>query len=508
MAKVVDAHKALIPFCGDQPGIAMGKELFEFLLNEAIQSVPVGGKPVLFPSNNNWDTTGLSVYFTVSVDPSGMSVSLRQTTGRDPMPVVALSNLKFTLGVLVGPFTQPGTAPVQPLVLFSEHTVTYKSLIARFLVNKNKIVLHKESIQSQWNKPATQPDPREYWRNMDKLPDRTAFTQQLKDDWQVNEKAYLLLAKDAMGTTFIETLKMPDILGTIKAFSFTGPIDIACTSEIVMLTGRADWNFDCPRRPAAGPTESEKLTARSREGDGGLPGENEYPPFPPVEKVENGDLFIHLPTTFMQHRFDNVVKPSITFSDEGTVAIIEWHYEASVAPKPGGTLQITLVSLWPTEFKVSLPLQVFGSAGAGVEILCVRYDIVGARFNGKVDPFEALFKIGLDSVREDLYFESKLGRVNPTNFDFDLSSPFGFPIDQIASLILSAAAAEVAAGQSGRMLNVTRFSLADFGLFSKFGKIFPNLAAAAEKQSTTFGVSFDRQIHLLKGRASTNHVRR
>jgi hypothetical protein len=483
----------------DQPGIAIGLEIFEFLLHDAIQKATISGKPIVFQSNNDWDRTGLSVFFTMSIDASKMTVTLGQTTGPTPMPIVELQHLDFTLGISVGLHHDQGT-PLPTLTLFSEHTVTYKSFIARFVVDKNKVLLNKQSIQSSWNKPANPPDPNEFWRNMTTLPDGSAFTQDLKDDWSVNERAYLLLAQDAMGTTFIESFQIPDILGTIKAFSFTGPIDIQCTPEIVMMTGRAEWTFDCPRRSAAAPTESLRPTALL--ADGPLPGEQDYPPFPKFEQVDHGDLFIHLPTTFMKHRFDNVAKPSITFSDEGTVAIIEWHYEASVAPKPGGTLQISLVPpLFPTQFLVSLPLQVFGSAGAGVEILCVRYDIVGARFNGEVDPFQAQFIIGLDAAREDLYFESKLGSVNPQNFDFDLSSPFGFPIDQIASVIISAASAAVAAGQAGRILNVTRFSIADFGLFSKFGTMRSNLAAKADAQSTTFGVDFDKPTARLPRKA-------
>jgi hypothetical protein len=214
-----------------------------------------------------------------------------------------------------------------------------------------------------------------------------------------------------------------------------------------------------------------------------------------IEQAEFGDLFIHLPIVFLEHRFDGIVKPSVTFSDDGIVAIIEWHYDSSIAPSPHGTLQISLQAIWPTQFKVSCPLVAFGTAGAGCQIACIRYDAVGFQFRGEIDPFEVYFQIGLDAPNEDLYFESRLGNVNTQNFSFDSFPRPYFPIDQILNLILTAVETAAVRNQSGSILNVTRFSVANFGLLKGFGSMIPNLAAASDNpiSATTFGVTFTKQ---------------
>jgi hypothetical protein len=214
---------------------------------------------------------------------------------------------------------------------------------------------------------------------------------------------------------------------------------------------------------------------------------------PNAEHSEQGDVFVHLPTVFMQHRFDGIAKPSVTFSDEGSIAIIHWHYEASVAPAPGSTLTISLVNPWPTEFLVSLPLQTFGAAGAGVKIACIYYEAVGLHYRGKVDPFEVYFKIGLDWSKGDLYFESHLGNIRAVDFAFDTFPRLEFPISEIADFILGQAGGSLINSQAGQILSVTRFSLADFDLFKGFGKMRNLLAAVPDNVATTYGVSFDKQ---------------
>jgi hypothetical protein len=70
-----------------------------------------------------------------------------------------------------------------------------------------------------------------------------------------------------------------------------------------------------------------------------------------------------------------------------------------------------------------------------------------------------------------------------------------FPINQIVNLILTAPETAAVRNQSGSILNVTRFSVANFGLLKGFGPMIPNLASASDNpiSATTYGVSFTKQ---------------
>jgi len=103
------------------------------------------------------------------------------------------------------------------------------------------------------------------------------------------------------------------------------------------------------------------------------------------------------------------------------------------------------------------------------------------------------FRIGLDVANADLYFESRLGNVQSTGFSFDHFPSLGFPIDQIADYILGAVADMVVNSQALAILNVTRFSVADFDLFKGFGPMKNLLAAHPDPVATTYGVIFEKR---------------
>lgn len=492
MADINTVHQALNAFCGDQPGIAIGKELLEYVLNKAISAMntpDASGTLFQFPSNNLWDK--MRVTFTLKVSQAPLSVTYiplsppqppRPNQG-DPIPLIKIDGLSIELGIFVD-----GN-------LFSNHSVSYSDLRAGFDITGRKLSLKMFEFSGEW-KPNSPNDTNEFWRQMATLPSGAPFTPADKKRWEVQEQAYLTLAADALGTLFVESTVIPDILRMVKGFDFTGPMKLAGTTEIVMLSGPAAWQGGCPRR-AANISFTSESTRRAIEAGQVLerdpPPDQDpdatYPPMGNPERVRNADLFIHLPTVFMQHRFDGIVKPSITFSDEGTIAIIRWHYEASVSPRPKSTLQISLTQVWPTEFKISCPLLVFGDAGAGVKIACVYVEPLAVYIEGPIDPFEVYFRIGFDPNAGDLYFESHRGDVNP-QLTFRNFPPLGFPIDQIADFILGEVADVIVVDQATKFLNTSRFSLATFDLFKGFGPMSNVLATLPEQASTTYGVVF------------------
>jgi hypothetical protein len=437
-----------------------------------------------------------NITFEQIVDPKGVD---------QPIPLVNLPDLMFELDVYIA---DAAPSLSNSPVLMSTHLLSYSGIQARIITQERRVMLTSEGITvpiGKWGKS------KEFWKAFSKLPDGADFTSDLKDSWRIMDEAFKLVSKDQFGKSFVSSIEVPNVLGSIVAFSFTGDTRTAVDPEagLVMFTGPAEWVIGCSRRQASsangvgmeiiqngksirGPNDlagqlhdpNMKMTLRKDAPDA------EYPPISRGERSDMGDVFVYLPRLFMEHRFDGVIKPSVTFSDRGSVGPIFWHYEASLPPAAGGQLRITLEQVWPTEFKISLPLAPFGSAGAGIQIGCVKFEVAGIHFDGRIDPFEVLFMIGLDVSRLELYFESKLGRVEGHDFNFHHFPEMGFPLDQIADFLLGRVAEKVVNAQAGSTLNVTRFSLADFGLFRGFGSLRDHMAAVGDSSRTTVGVKF------------------
>jgi hypothetical protein len=493
MANTAAAHAALKAFCEQpfggpkveaQPGIGIGVELFSHLVTKAIRLI--NGKKIQYESNTPF--RGMKVSFTGTADSSRMNVTFNPIPNPPNGPSIAsvqIHNLSFELSISL------------QQTLMSKHTVTYSQIEASFKTDAKVIGLVANRGPGAW---AAEPPINLPWKNMVALPDGTAFDAAAKRDWEIQQEAFKLVTKDQFGATFVDAIEIPNVLGMIDAFEFYGPIQVSQTSDVLLLSERAKWNIDCPRREA-NPNLISNLAVTHRHGDTeyAVPANSPESSYPkdlqrPGENTNLGDLFVHLPQVFMQHRFDGVAKPSVTISDNGSVGPIQWQYQTAIAPANNASLVITLVNIWPTEFKISLPLQAFGSASAGVKIGCIYIEAASVGFDGSFDPFEVYFTIGLDTAREDLYFESRLGSVVAHNFRFRHSPPVGFPLDQIIDLIFGHVAESVVNGQAGAILNVTRFSLAQFGLFRGFGPMSNVLSAFSEpdKSSVTLGVTFTK----------------
>jgi hypothetical protein len=528
MTQVGLAHQALADFCLDNPGIGIGKELITFLIRGAIDRINQATQTIKYPTTT--DFYGMQVSYSGRADATGLSVQLLADPapgGIDPaVPILLIQKISFSLDVYLS------------ATLMSTHVVSYDLIRAKFAVTGHKISLVCNTSIGKWGSPTNN------WNNMKKLPDGTDFIQAKKDEWNVVEKAFELLTKDEFGRSFVSSIEIPNILGMVESFTFTGPISTSGTDELVMFTGLAEWAIDCPRRPTGAIATSllqvradsahENAEETSVNGDDGdaseiaepIEGEGEgedegeameadaltefdhlnaelvanpegvngeYPPgMGSGGHSESGDVFVYLPRVFVEHRFDGIIKPSATFSDAGSVGPIFWHYEGAIAPAPHAQLQISLEHFWPLEFKISLPLQAFGSAGAGVKIGCITYEAAGFAFNGLIDTFEVYFKAGLDILQEEIYFESRLGNIHSKPFQFNHWPQIEFPLDQIADLLLGYAAQALINGQAGRTLNVTRFSLVGFGLFRGFGQMVNALAAAGDRDRVTVGAVFHK----------------
>lgn len=483
MTNITDAHSFLVEFCRDDPGVAIGEEMFTYLVNRAIGLV--NSRPVNYPLTTRFQN--MEIDLLGKIDPLQMKVFLDKSPappGEAPRPVVIVKDIVFNVEISLNG------------VLMSTQSIKYTNITGGVSVSAKRIALVGERSYGNWGAA------NEAWRNMPTLPDGSIFTQDLVDEWVVQERAIKLIAKDLLGPTLLESVEIPNVIKMLTSIEFVGAIRVGGEKELIMFSGPAVWDVGCPRRPANLSDTSSNLTTSVRvrnDGarvlDGRLSPEDpnasypEPPDSPEVPQLASADVFTYLPRTFVQKRFDGIAKPATGLNDDGYVGPIYWHYESGILVT---SINLKMTSLWPLEFKLELPSKGFGVAGAGVKVGCVYYEAAGVAFNGEIDPFEFFFRLGQDVNAAELYFESRFGQVIAHDYQFHHWPPADFPIDQIVDFILARVTEMQMSGKSHSVLNVTRFALIKYDALRGFGSMQPGMAAEKSSDAVTIGVVFKK----------------
>jgi hypothetical protein len=476
MTRVDYAHQKLVDFCtvnGVQyPGIAIGQELLTYLVKGAVELANNAGT-ITYPTTTRFE--GLEISFSGTMDAAAVSTTIlgRPNPGETYLaPEIEISNLTIEFAVYLDG------------VEMSRHRIAYDSIIASVIVG-TAISLSANSSSGRWVAHAAS------WQGMANLPDGKTFTDEMKDEWRIQEAAILLIGKDQFGPTFAAAIDIPNVLKSVEAFQFVGSPRVGASDGLIMFSGPASWNIGCPRR-AATPNVSVTNTSKSLDNDvsfdtdAATSPDAHYPPMPNFDGTTDADIFVHLPTTFVKQRFDGVVKPAAGFADQGNIGPIHWHYESAIAVEG---VEISLQNVFPLELKLSVPSKAFGSAGAGIKIGCIYYEAAGLAFDGRIDPLDIWFRVGLDVSRGELYFESRLGAVSAHDFQFHHWPNFRFPFDEVADFVLARVAEVLINGKAGDVLALTRFKLVDFQLFKRFGRMQQTIASAGDQDQITMGLS-------------------
>lgn len=488
---VKSANALLEQFTNGMPGVALGTDIFTFVVRKAVDLAKTVSA-ITYPTTSLFAT--FPINYTAEIDGTQMTIDLDSLPRTPPdfdEPLLIIKDISFVLTVLVGK------------VPFSIHRITYSEITGGISVDKQKVTLNGKRSVGKLT-PVAEP-----WKTMTTLPDGSVFTQDLKDDWKVNDRAVTIIAKDTIGPKLLEAVQLPDVLKMIVGFQFVGPITVGGAKDLVMFAGPASWVETCPRRPAgsndikvagvphiADDASPARLTAIVPEVQPTRPpvviGPPDSPEYPPKEvpSIKSADLFVHLPKKFVENRFDGVTKPGAGYADSGYVGPIYWHYETALLAQG---LTLSLTNLWPLEFLLEIPCKALGGCGAGIKIGCIYYEAAGVTYNGEISPFEIYFALGQDVNAGELYFQSKLGSVVGHDFNFHHWPLVGeFPVDQIADFILAQVAQAVATSKSSEILNVTRFTLVDLGLVAAFGQMRNGMAGAksASGESVTIGIGF------------------
>ncbi len=483
---VNQAHQALLSFSRNNAGIGISIELIKRLVNDQLRRMKGSFQNMV--SNQRFKGT-YKVSFSGDYNTSNLQFKfvnvVNPVNANEFFPQVEIANLKINID---------GILENKSVVSI---TVDFPKIIGIIqLIDKNiKISLFNEThfegiFIKKWEIDPTlrsifESNPYDF----------------KNDDW--NElvlyfKATSIFSGRDIAESFIASLNLPDIFKIFNGIKFGDQAKLGADSSgnLLMFTADSSINFsNCPTYNATGQTKVtsfSKVQGKTNVYTIGETPKNEakilvetnindnsetlkYPTKSNPENISTGDVFLFTPIELLRVNF-NEVKPALTVSESDNFGPIYWRYSVTASVKSIG---LNLINNWPIEFRLSIPTEVTGQAGAGIKIGCIRYEALGAMFDGKVKPFDINFKIHLDWQSMQIVFISKIENIKGINFSFRTFPSLEFPISEILDFILARAAEYLITNQADKMLNVTRIPIANLGILEKFAKIRQNSLAGA-----------------------------
>jgi hypothetical protein len=497
---VQDAHQSLLDFSGQNAGIGISIELIKKLIDDQLQRL--SGHFKNLDSNQRFKGT-LNVSFSGEFDTSGLTFKFvnifNPLDANEFFPQVQLNGLKLKIK---GFLEQKQVVEIE--IDYSEINGIVQLVDKHLKISLFNEVHNETNFIKIWE---TDNESRLFFEN-----DPYHFT---GDDWNqlvVYFKATSLFSGRDIAEAFIDSLKLPDIYKIFNGIRFGENTKLGAdhSGNLLMFTANSSINFNnCPTYNATGRTQLNSVS-KVNGGDGkrypigdapknnGLVIETtvdensptlHYPVEDNFERILIGDIFLFTPINLLRINFD-VVKPSVTASNSGSFGPVYWRYSLTAAVNK---IELNLINLWPIEFRLSLPTEVTGQAGAGIKIGCIRYEALGAMFDGQVSPFDINFKIYLDWASRQIVFISKIENIKGHDFHFRTFPDLSFPISNIVDVILAKASENVISEQAGRMLNVTRIPIANLDIINRFAEIIPNALAGSSDDlgNVTMGVKFN-----------------
>ena len=523
-AKIEFVHTSLKTFCNENAGFAISKELFEDILEKYIKK----SKAYLTGLTSNEKFKDLDVTFDADITVNNLNLEFLSVVGVPPEISIGNQNqVAFTANLIANLDNTP----------ICEFDIEYSSLIAHLLLVDKKLKLVLKNHQSSEVRFA------KLWETDGQL--KNKFEQQYGFDRQTwvsltyHLKAASIISNYEIASRFFAAIVFPDFFSVFRGIKFgnNGYFEAAkldSGEDLIMFTASSSIDFEpCPRDPVDGtirlkpsstqansntthgqqelsigrsnwsPTDESELTTQSptnpdivvevdedslaksfpvhREDDT-FNSEGEWR----VPWIEDGHVFLYTPLEVLKVNFDGIVKPAIGDNDRDSWGpfYYEWWVSAQLQ-----SFELRLQRGFPITFKILVPLEVHGQGGAGIKIGSVRYQVTGANFNGRVDPFEIGFRIMLDWPRREILFESKIDNIRAHGFRFT-ASPLNFPLNKIFDVVLSKAAEAIINDQAGKILNSTRIPIANLQLLEEFGSLVGGLAGFEDGDGTTMGVKY------------------
>lgn len=484
--QVSEAHLALSNFSKNNAGIGISIELIRRLIFEQLNRLTRRFESL--ESNQTFKST-YKVFFSGEFDTSNLSFRFRNVNNpanaNEFIPQVEIIDLKINIKCQLE-VEENGIKVKKTLVIVTIHYPVIAGIL-QLIEKRLKITLmnevHSESgFIKQWEIDLT-------LRNFFEANPHN-FVPSDWDELVIYFKATSIFSGRDIAESFIYSLNLPDIFKIFNGVKFgsNSKIGADSTGNLLMFTADSTLNFQqCPTYNSTGQTRLQSIAkvdgnpiayaiGETPTIDGKISVEtvlsedspsSNYPVEHDTERISTGDVFLYTPIELLKVNFD-FVKPSVTASDSDNFGPIYWRYSVTAAVS---RIDLSLIRSWPIEFRLSIPTEVTGQAGAGIKIGCIRYEAAGAMFDGVVDPFDVNFKIDLDWESMQVIFVSRIENIKGKDFSFRTFPKLLFPISEIIDFILGRAAEYVITDQAEKILNVTRIPIANLNILNKFAKI-------------------------------------
>lgn len=488
------AHEALKDFCNHDAGIGIAKDMFLRVLHSHVAQSRNHLKNL--PSNHNFRQAekGLQISFDASLDTKQLSLDLLPSD--EAYPLLRVSNVRCNLIVKLEGYA------------LCEIGINFNILDAKLILVDRRLTLKlidHESVEKEFSK---------LWESDNKL--KATFAEQYNFSdatWTRlthHFRAMSLISTYEIGATFFEAIVFPDLLRIFKGIVFDddGRLQVNEKYGLVMFSATSSLNFgQCAVDPVDGTIYlqspvlehnadddersqewvriREDSPAKSYPSDNTDRNRNEMNEFRPKE----GQVFLHTPRRLLDISFEGVVKPAVKVSNSDSWG--PFYYRWEITPSLDGLRLWLMNKDWPITFMLQAPLEVSGQASAGIKIGSVRHEVIGAKFNGRVEPFDIEFRIMLDWSRREIVFESKISDIRSQDFEFDVN-PLKFPMSQIVDVILSSVASSLVERQAGKILNATRIPIANLQLLERFGHLKRGISGHKDHEDdTTIGICYE-----------------
>ena len=324
-------------------------------------------------------------------------------------------------------------------------------------------------------------------------------------DYDIKEQAIIMIAIEELSRGFIDAISFPDFYNMLVGFKlneggklgndstytyfFFSTGGIINTQQCSVKKANNELQVSASVSSQTTNNQNSNIITAKVQADNSVWDNYENQISRNSDEARDSQLYIFIPTISYKIPFETIVKPSVNFSDRGSLGPIYYRWTSSSALKSLG-IEISSVSGNPS-ILISAPNWVEGQAGAGIKIGCIRYEAAGAMFDGEVDPLTIEFTISIDLNVPSIIFISKIKEVRGKNFSFRTFPTLEFPLSEILDFLLARASETIITKQASNILNVTRITLADFSIFRDISGIANNLAYFQDNDGNlTAGVEF------------------
>ncbi len=218
-------------------------------------------------------------------------------------------------------------------------------------------------------------------------------------EYAVKEQAIIfLLPYLELLDEFTDSVEVPNALPAMSLLKLKPPykyFNIEDTSaakvHYIVITGTPELSFDehCDCK-----TSSIQRIESRRPNGADINGTTlTYPGPTEIQNMENPAALFYIPKVSIDLLSDSIMKPAVTANDDGHFLLFKWYWNIAA------NIKRLNIQFDPATMKIVIDSahDIFGNAGVALKVGCVYQRIIGADFDGDIDPSRLELQLSLDN---------------------------------------------------------------------------------------------------------------